>query len=125
MSTPPLRNLIFRTMMRRGHHLTVDRHHRQILQELRRRYMIRDAFLRTPLPIPVVPEPTNPTRIITVTCEGDLGSCAICQEEIQPGELVTRLCCSEKVEHHHIFHNSCILEWFMREKTCPTCRHQF
>ncbi|KAK9863930.1 hypothetical protein WJX84_002024 [Apatococcus fuscideae] len=40
-------------------------------------------------------------------------SCAICQESM---EQPVKLSCN------HIFCNSCILEWFERECTCPMCR---
>ena len=40
--------------------------------------------------------------------------CVICLEDL--GEAVTTLECS------HVFHRACLVGWFRRNPTCPTCR---
>jgi len=43
--------------------------------------------------------------------------CAICLEEPEVGDDVSRMGCS------HEFHSSCIEKWLEIAHTCPTCRH--
>eukprot|EP00035_Acanthoeca_spectabilis_P011951 m.210865 g.210865 ORF g.210865 m.210865 type:complete len:450 (-) comp15490_c0_seq2:9671-11020(-) len=43
-------------------------------------------------------------------------ACTICQGPIEVGEMARRLPCTDA------FHDACILEWFKRKPTCPTCR---
>ena len=43
-------------------------------------------------------------------------TCAICIENFISGEKIIGLECN------HIFHSNCILEWFEKSKSCPTCR---
>lgn len=46
--------------------------------------------------------------------------CAICQDKIEKGQMMTRLPCTETI--NHIFHSECIDKWFDRKNTCPICR---
>ena len=43
-------------------------------------------------------------------------ACVICREDFQTGCIVRQLPCK------HIFHDNCVLEWFIKDNTCPTCR---
>lgn len=40
-------------------------------------------------------------------------SCCICLEPFQLGEVYTELVC------HHLYHKSCIDQWFLRNGSCP------
>ena len=40
--------------------------------------------------------------------------CIICREEMTEG--------CKKLPCNHIFHTSCLRNWFQRQQTCPTCR---
>merc|ERR1719510_1216599 len=42
--------------------------------------------------------------------------CAVCQEDIRPGEPVKELRCG------HVFHNACLKPWLSQHCTCPVCR---
>ncbi|KAG5222441.1 NEP1-interacting protein [Salix suchowensis] len=44
-------------------------------------------------------------------------TCSICLQEFQKGEMVCSL-----PPCRHIFHSSCISEWFIGHSTCPLCR---
>ncbi|KAJ6684705.1 NEP1-INTERACTING PROTEIN-LIKE 2 [Salix purpurea] len=48
-------------------------------------------------------------------CNGT--TCSICLQEFQQGEMVCSL-----PPCRHIFHSSCINEWFIGHSTCPLCR---
>ena len=52
--------------------------------------------------------------------EGNIGECAICQEEFKIGEMFVPLPCNET--HPHCFHRDCIQPWLERHDTCPLCR---
>lgn len=53
--------------------------------------------------------------------EGNIGECAICQEDFKMGECFVPLPCNES--HPHKFHRECIQQWFeMGKDTCPMCR---
>lgn len=46
-------------------------------------------------------------------------NCSICQENLTSNNQTLR-----RINHcHHIFHDSCILEWFNRNVRCPVCRY--
>jgi hypothetical protein len=49
---------------------------------------------------------------------GGGGQCAICMEELaeEDGGVIGLPGCS------HAFHKGCILKWFQRAATCPSCR---
>jgi len=44
------------------------------------------------------------------------GDCAICQEPISSSGVKMRYC-------GHVFHRSCISQWFRSSVRCPVCRH--
>jgi len=44
------------------------------------------------------------------------GSCAICQEQVSSSAWKLRHC-------GHVFHRSCISQWFQTSVRCPVCRH--
>lgn len=52
--------------------------------------------------------------------------CAICLTEVDEGEQEF-VRSSNKDVCHHVFHKSCIIEWFSvaRNPSCPCCRHIF
>lgn len=69
---------------------------------------------------PVVVRPTenqieNNSEIVT-DISGQ--SCAVCQDLIRPEETCRRLRACR-----HIYHRTCIDQWFLRSVFCPTCRH--
>lgn len=47
--------------------------------------------------------------------------CVICLDsfDLESKQLSVKLPCK------HIFHKMCIMEWFIREKSCPTCRIEY
>jgi hypothetical protein len=58
----------------------------------------------------------NKKYLKTSAYSGDGGeSCTICIEEFSPGEIVRTLQCK------HIFHKTCIDEWFEKKEVCPNC----
>jgi hypothetical protein len=58
------------------------------------------------------------TNLLTdkMLAEGGLTECAICLEEFQKNDGVANLPCN------HLFHISCVQEWFKNNTTCPICR---
>jgi hypothetical protein len=48
--------------------------------------------------------------------EDDKKNCIICMEDFMNGDEVIYLPCL------HVFHNTCILEWFKRHDDCPVCK---
>ncbi|CAN6214329.1 unnamed protein product [Urochloa humidicola] len=44
-------------------------------------------------------------------------ACAICLDELRPGQL-----CSEVPACRHVFHEGCIRAWAKKKNTCPLCR---
>ena len=60
------------------------------------------------------------TRIKEFTAEGDVGQCAICQENIKKNDKFTRTACSDVV--NHFYHTTCCSQWFKDNNTCPMCR---
>ena len=44
--------------------------------------------------------------------------CTICQDSVVPTDLCRRLNACQ-----HVYHKSCIDEWFTRSVFCPSCRH--
>lgn len=43
-------------------------------------------------------------------------TCIICRDEMRISQVLKKLPCN------HIFHRSCLRNWFQRQQTCPTCR---
>jgi hypothetical protein len=50
---------------------------------------------------------------------GEENLCAICRDIFHVGERAKRLPCS------HIYHEECILDWFLHKVSCPLCRREF
>ena len=48
--------------------------------------------------------------------EGIINECCICLNQINRKEKIIILPCK------HYFHKSCLLEWYKKSKSCPTCR---
>ena len=46
------------------------------------------------------------------------GTCAICQDDYECGQELSRLPCK------HDFHSACVLPWLKKVNTCPSCRHE-
>jgi Ring finger domain len=44
--------------------------------------------------------------------------CPICFEKLQPGQIMVKTDCL------HLYHASCLANWFLVNLTCPTCRHR-
>jgi len=49
-------------------------------------------------------------------CPTTTSACAICQETLSSGACRIRQC-------GHVYHRSCILNWFSMSVRCPVCRH--
>jgi len=49
---------------------------------------------------------------------GDEVMCVICHENFTNGESAKQLACN------HLYHSHCLLQWFSRKFSCPTCRHE-
>jgi hypothetical protein len=69
---------------------------------------------------PVVVRPTqeqieNNSEIVT-DISGQ--SCAICQDQIRSDDT-----CRSLSTCQHVYHRTCIDQWFTRSVQCPTCRH--
>ncbi len=43
-------------------------------------------------------------------------NCVICMEEFGENDVILTVAC------YHIFHKSCVMEWFKKENTCPICK---
>jgi hypothetical protein len=73
---------------------------------------------------PVVVRPSE--AVLAANTELILGStipltqrnCSICQDVIVPTEESRRL-----KPCQHVYHRTCIDQWFLRSVACPTCRH--
>ncbi|CAH9100735.1 unnamed protein product [Cuscuta europaea] len=46
------------------------------------------------------------------------GECAICLEDMEVNEMVTRMPCDHK------FHGDCIVQWLGKGHVCPLCRFE-
>lgn len=69
----------------------------------------------------IASQPPKPKPLVSnFKAEGTLGECSICQEMIQPGQMVSRLPCTETVRH--AFHEKCITPWLQQHNSCPNCR---
>ena len=63
------------------------------------------------------PRPTpKPVRVPQTTAPGN--TCSICWESFENREAVSPMCGSNK----HIFHDTCLSNWWERSQTCPLCR---
>lgn len=45
--------------------------------------------------------------------------CCICLIDMYREDHAIKLKCN------HLFHNSCVFTWLLKNDTCPTCRHEF
>jgi hypothetical protein len=45
-------------------------------------------------------------------------TCMVCRDDQHAGCVVTKLPCG------HTYHSDCILQWFERKSSCPTCRYE-
>lgn len=64
--------------------------------------------------------PATTTRLLEMEVQGDIGHCAICQEEFKVGERMVPLPCNQT--HPHCFHKACIDPWIQSHNSCPVCR---
>lgn len=65
-----------------------------------------------------VPDPADPADVEglpTATVDGDGGTCHICLEDMQIGDLHHVLPCG------HVMHHACTSQWFMSGTRCPAC----
>ena len=60
--------------------------------------------------------PVSTHRGVDDTEESNQEECTICIEPYLEGDHIRMLPCS------HVFHESCIIEWLRRSRTCPICR---
>ncbi|OWM87903.1 E3 ubiquitin-protein ligase SDIR1-like isoform X2 [Punica granatum] len=51
----------------------------------------------------------------------DVGTCAICLEDLSQGDDEKRLI---SMPCDHLFHDSCIFNWLDRSRICPLCRRE-
>lgn len=121
----PLRTLVFRTISNGTTNRRILPQHRAILNELRRRHAIREETHQEILAeiravVGAGEREYNPSNVVHLVAEGDLGGCAICQENIIEKQNFVRLRCSELV--NHMFHKECIMPWLKDHSSCPTCR---
>lgn len=72
---------------------------------------------------PVIVRPSE--AVLTANTELIVGSalpltqmCSVCQDSIAPTEECRRL-----KPCQHVYHRTCIDQWFLRSVYCPTCRH--
>lgn len=75
-------------------------------------------------PKPNKKEPEEKVRgFFANVCEGPVGDCSICFEEMKFGDDIISLNCCETTTH--TFHEKCIFTWFEKgNTTCPICRKQ-
>ena len=69
-------------------------------------------------PVRVIASPTqiqNSIESITLS-PGSTCICPICQEQISSNAVKLRQC-------QHVYHRSCITNWFSMSVRCPVCRH--
>ncbi|KAF3791847.1 E3 ubiquitin-protein ligase [Nymphaea thermarum] len=60
--------------------------------------------------------PTPEILVSGMPTASEGGTCAVCMEELGGGACGKRLPCS------HAYHQGCILQWLVRESSCPLCR---
>lgn len=65
--------------------------------------------------VPVIPT-QNQIEDSIVDVPNPTGNCAICQEQVSSAAV--------KISHcGHVFHRTCILQWFETSVRCPVCRY--
>lgn len=81
-----------------------------------------DIWAAFTAPVPVVPSATiiatNTELVSGSTIPLTQRNCSVCQDVIIPTEECRRLRPCQ-----HVYHRSCIDQWFLRSVACPTCRH--
>ena len=65
--------------------------------------------------VPITPSQEQITASVE-NIEPSTSNCAICQEVVSSGACKIRQC-------GHIYHRSCLLNWFAINPRCPVCRH--
>ena len=50
------------------------------------------------------------------SAEGEEDTCAICQEQFEPGDELLFIGCG------HRFHTACAKKWLLLKPTCPLCK---
>lgn len=65
-------------------------------------------------PVVVTPSATQVTSSLE-DCPGNQTSCAVCQDTISSNACRIRQC-------GHVYHRSCIVNWFSMSVRCPVCR---
>ena len=63
----------------------------------------------------------NHFEVVAVSDQEELGCCPICLEKIQGGPLERKMRAA-RLPCQHLFHEGCIMEWGMKQNTCPMCR---
>ena len=66
-------------------------------------------------PVPVVPSQSQINASLE-NIDSTTSNCAICQDSISSGACQIRQC-------GHLYHRTCILNWFGMNPRCPVCRH--
>ena len=72
-------------------------------------------------PVPVRPSEEVVSRNTRVQPGSDCpqgSACAICQDGIEPNDV-----CRVLNTCNHVYHKTCIDQWFLSNVHCPTCRH--
>jgi hypothetical protein len=81
-----------------------------------------DLWAAFTAPVVVRPNETvlaaNTELILGSTIHLTQRNCSICQDVIVPTEECRRL-----KPCQHVYHRTCIDQWFLRSVACPTCRH--
>ena len=107
------------------HYLTLHNRYVEIMNTFVRQNNLQratNAILTYTFPLstfqdPVVVAPTVEQISNAVEEEPNpSGSCAICQEQVSSSAWKLRHC-------GHVFHRSCISQWFQTSVRCPVCRH--
>lgn len=79
------------------------------------------ATAAVPFSAPVIVAPTAEQLDAGSEIVTDLSGaspCAVCQDALIPNDICRRLrACG------HVYHRSCIDQWYQRSVRCPTCRH--
>ena len=57
---------------------------------------------------------------LSAATDGDV-ECIICLGDMEEGEQLVRLPCSEAAKAH-VFHAGCLQRWLLCSAACPTCR---
>lgn len=90
-------------------------------QKRERRAFLENVLVNEPYRLVDAGDPSTPTRTTPTS-----NACAICLEEYQKGDRITK---SFNSRCNHVFHRHCALQWFLslqgNDDTCPCCRQNF